>query len=416
LSPSNVSKLDLSGIAKLIKTHRLSKVKTMLLTISAFLSLAMVGFFHTILGTALPAMRLSFAMDMAQAGLLGSTVWLGFTAAVFAGGTLSDFFPRHRILMLACLMIGLSAIFFGMWHPFGLNCFFIGVLGAGTGVIVSSSSALVMELHPQKEGVIMNVHHFFYAIGAITGPLLMGYVLDRGGHWQWIYRIGGTWMLIVSGSFALQRIRFKREKSSLGHRSLFHLLKEKNLILLILITIFGVGAQNGLYLWLVSFLKEAQSFPIFQASIGLSLFSIGVAVGRLVSGGLAVKIKNTRVLLILLGSLNIVLILFMCVSHHHLILLLCLSAGLACSGLFPVTLTLGGINYPQRAGTTIGIIGTAAGIGGTLVSWLISFVSQKIALEAGFFITLSAAAFIALVLVAIYYKRLKKSETKQDMA
>jgi fucose permease len=388
-------------------------VKAMLLTISAFLSLAMVGFFHSILGTALPAIRLSFEMDMAQTGLLGSAVWFGFTAAVFAGGTLSDVFPRQRILMLACLMIGLSAIFFGMWPLFGLNCLIIGILGAGTGVVVSSSSALVMELHPQKEGVMMNVHHFFYAIGAITGPLLMGYILKQGLHWQWIYRIGGAWMLIVSGSFALQRISFEKEKPSLSGCSIFHLLKAKTLILLILITMFGVGAQNGLYLWLVSFLKESQSFPIFQASIGLSLFSIGVAAGRLVSGGLAVKIRNTRVLLILLGSLNMVLILFMYVSNHYLMLILCLFAGLACSGLFPVTLTLGGINYPQRAGTTIGIIGAAAGMGGTVVSWLISFVSQKTTLETGFFVTLLAAALIALGLVGFCYKRLEGSEMKR---
>ena len=163
----------------------------MVLTVSAFLSLAVVGFFHTILGTALPAIRSSLDMTIAEAGLLGSSAWLGFTAAIFAGGALSDFFSRQRVLMLACFMMGLSAVFFGMCHFFGLNCFFIATLGAGTGMIVSSSSALVMDLFPGKIGPIMNVHHFFYAMGAITGPLSMGYVLKLEGDWQWVYRIGG---------------------------------------------------------------------------------------------------------------------------------------------------------------------------------------------------------------------------------
>ena len=74
-------------------------------------------------------------------------------------------------------------------------------------------------------------------------------------------------MLIVSGSLALQKARFKREKFSAGHHSLFHPLRDRPLIILILVAIFGVGTQNGVYLWLVSFLNEAQSFPIFQASI-----------------------------------------------------------------------------------------------------------------------------------------------------
>jgi len=164
----------------------------MVLTVSAFLCLALVGLFHTILGAALPAIRNTLGITIAEAGLLGSSAWLGFTAAIFAGGALSDFFPRQRILMLACFMIGFSAVVFGVWHSFGLNCFFIAALGAGTGMIVSSSSALVMDLFPGKIGLIMNVHHFFYAMGAITGPLSTGYVLKLGGDWQWVYRIGGT--------------------------------------------------------------------------------------------------------------------------------------------------------------------------------------------------------------------------------
>ncbi len=381
----------------------------MILSLSAFMSLALVGFFHTILGTGLPAMRLSFGLDMAETGLLGSSAWLGFSATVLAGGFFSDFFPRQRILMLACAMIGVSAILFGAWPLFGLNCLLLGIVGGGTGMIVSSSSALIMDLYPGKIGIIMNVHHFFYAIGAITGPLSMGYVLKQGWHWQRVYQAGGIWILVLSGLLVLQKIRFQKEKPSLSNRSFFSLLKEKNLVLLIVITIFAVGAQNGLYLWLVSFLREARSFPIFPASLGLSLYSLGIAIGRLASGALAARIKNTGVLFILLGLLNVVLLFLAFASDHRFILLLCFLAGLGSSGLFPGVLTLGGINFPRWAGTTVGILGTAAGIGGTLISWLISAVSQEVTLERGFFVIL-LLAFIGLGLVGTFYKRLKNSE------
>ena len=383
----------------------------MALTISVFLAMTLVGLFHTILGTALPALRLSFEMDIAQAGLIGSSSWLGFTAAVFAGGALSDFFPRHRVLMLACLMIGLSAMLFGRWQSFGWNCLLMGSLGAGTGMIVSSSSALVMDLFPGKTGTIMNIHHFFYAIGAITGPLSMGYVLKQGWSWQWIYRAGGASMLILSGAFALQRLKSREGKILRGKRSLFLLLKERKLILLILITIFGVGVQNGLYLWLVSYLQEARSFPILLASLGLSLYSIGMAAGRLISGAFSSRVRNMTILFILLSLLNMVLLLFLYVSDERIILALCLLAGLACSGLFPGILALGGTHFLQWAGTTMGILGTAAGIGSTLISWWMSFAAQETTLATGFFASLPAA-FIAMVLVGIGYKGLKDPDTK----
>lgn len=201
---------------------------TVSLTIAAFSSLGMVGIFHTILGTALPAIRTSFEVDVAKAGLLGSASWLGFTSSVFAGGALSDIFERQRLLLLACLAMGLSAILLGRWRPLSLNCLFLGILGAGTGMIVSSSSALLMKLYPGKEARIMNLHHFFYAIGAIAGPLAMGYALNQRWRWQSVYVASGVAMLMLAGSFALVKSGEREDRMSLKTGALFKLLKEKN--------------------------------------------------------------------------------------------------------------------------------------------------------------------------------------------
>ncbi len=378
--------------------------KTVPLTIAAFSSLGMVGIFHTILGTALPAIRASFEMDVAQAGLLGSASWLGFTSAVFAGGALSDVFERQRLLILACFAMGLSAILLGRWRPFPLNCLLLGTLGAGTGMIVSSSSALLMRLYPDGEGRIMHLHHFFYAMGAIAGPLIMGYVSDRGWRWQWVYGAGGIFMLALAGSFASMKRRDVEDRTSLKRGSLFQLLREKTLILLLLITLLGVGTQNGIYFWLVSFLIEVRSLPIFLAGFGLSLFSGGMAAGRLLSGCLVGRLGDAKVMMILLILLNIALFLLLHIDMNPWVLVICLMAGIACSGLFPGLLALGGKNFPQWSGTTVGILGTAAGLGSTLMPWVMSTTSQATSLKAGFLATLMAA-LVALGLVIVSYRR-----------
>jgi fucose permease len=378
--------------------------KTLPLTIVAFSSLGMVGIFHTILGTALPAIRASFEVDVAKAGFLGSASWLGFTSAVFAGGALSDIFERQRLLLLACLAVGLSAILLGRWRPFSLNCLLLGSLGAGTGVVVSSSSALLMSLYPGKEGRIMNLHHFFYAIGAIAGPLAMGYALNQGWHWQSVYVAGGGAMLILAGSFALVKRGEREDRTSLKTGALFQLLKEKRLILLILITLLGVGTQNGIYFWLVSFLRDVRSLPIFLAGLGLSLFSAGMAAGRLLSGWLVGHLGDTRVIMILLIILNIALFLFLHIDMNPWILVICLMAGIACSGLFPGLLALGGKIFPQGSGTAVGILGTAAGLGSSLMPWIMSTASQTTSLKAGFLAT-HMAALVAFGLIIVSHRR-----------
>ena len=377
----------------------------------AFLSLATTGIFHTILGTALPAIQVFLGMDTAQTGLFASFAWLGFTAAIFAGGILSDIFEQNLILMLACITVGLSSTFFGISSLVSLNCLLISFLGAGTGVISSSSSALVMKFYPRKEGLMINIHHFFYGIGAITGPLSMGYVLKQGWHWQWVYRAGGIWMLLLAGILAFQKKQPQIHKRLIIDKSFFSLIREKNLLLLVLITLLGCGTYNGVSLWLVSFLKEIRSFPIFQASLGLSLFSTGLAIGRLLSGWLSSKIGNTKVLLLLLSFLSLALLLFLLTTGSAAILGICFMAGLGSSGLYPIALALAGINFPRQSGTTIGILGTSAGIGNMFVPWLMSVVSQVSSLKGGFLIG-HFTALIALGLVSLYYRRLSNSEAK----
>ena len=386
-----------------------TKKSIVLPTIAAFLSLGMVGTFHTIPGTALPAMRISFQIDTVQAGLLGTVSWSGFTLAVLAGGVLSDIFTRHRVLMIACLLIGLNALLFGLWRNFFLNCVFLGILGAGTGVIVSSSSALVIDLYPRKEGMIMNVHHFFYAIGAITGPLVMGYTLNREWMWQSIYRTAGIITLIVAGLFATVKIENEKSRATLQYSTFFYILREKKLIVLVLITMLGVGTQNGIYYWLVSFLKDVRSFPIFLAGLGLSLFSIGMAIGRLLSGWWSGKLGNARILLSLLVILNIGLFLFNRGNSKEFSLALCFTMGFACSGIFPGLLALGGITFPRYSGTTMGIIATATGVGSALMPWAMSMVSRSTSLRVGFLLC-NLTAFTAFCIATWYVKEFLRLE------
>jgi MFS family permease len=93
------------------------------------------------------------------------------------------------------------------------------------------------------------------------------------------------------------------------------------------------------------------------------------------------------------------------------ILGICLMAGIGSSGIYPVTLALAGINFPQQSGTAIGLLGTSAGIGNMFVPWLMSVVSQGTSLKGGFLIG-HFAALIALGIVVVHYKTLRGSEVK----
>jgi MFS family permease len=182
---------------------------------------------------------------------------------------------------------------------------------------------------------------------------------------------------------------------------------------LILITLFGMGAQNGISYWLVSFLKEIRGFPILLSGLGLSLFSIGMAAGRLVSGWLAAHHGNTKVLLTLFITLHLGLLLLFHVVVEVGILFICFLLGMGCSGLFPGgLLALGGLNFPRWAGTTMGLLGTAAGVGSTVMPWLMSVASKRASLRTGFY-TAQLAGLVAFGLLLVSLKSLSGSERKK---
>jgi MFS transporter, FHS family, L-fucose permease len=379
---------------------------------AAFLSLAMVGYFHAILGAALPAIRSFLDIDTARAGLMGSFFWMGFAVAIFAGGALSDHLRRSRILLGACVMIGLAGMLAGRTASFGLNVFFLAVLGAGTGMIVSASSALITDLHPGRAGGMMNVHHFFYSVGAIGGSLAAGFVLKGGGAWQGVYRGGAGAALLLAAAYGGLGPGQRSGGNGFDYGAFLSLFRERTLLTLLLMMLFAAGTQNGIAFWLVSFLKEARGFPIFQASVGLSLFSFGIAGGRLASGWFAGRQGSSRVLLFLLVLLNLALLLFGLLPgiRPGLTFFLCLAAGAGCSGLFPLALTLAGGRFPRLAGAAMGALGTAAGIGSILMPWLISQVAHHTSLGTGFLVN-NLSALACLLVIALSFRHLRSSET-----
>jgi FHS family glucose/mannose:H+ symporter-like MFS transporter len=374
--------------------------KSLLITLSAFASITVVGVFHTIMGTALEEMRSFFGIGLVQAGIFGTAYWLGFTVAVFTAGVLSDYHPRILVLAGACILTALCGLTLGLGSLFWLNLIVVFFLGAGNGATVSSSSALLIELHTGKEGKTMSLHHFFYAIGAIGGPMIMGYFLSIGWEWQLIYRVAGAVCLSVAVLLLLFSAAGAgaREPRVPGHKG--RIIGQMTMLVLAGLTILGIGTQNGVIYWVVPFLLNARAVPIFQASLGLALISVGMGAGRLALIWLSSRVSYTRILIGLFACVNVSLILLLLLSNEVLNLVFCFLAGCGFSGLFPILLALGGTMFPSRSGTAVGIISTSAGLGSAMMPWVVSQIAEGRSLGLGMGISV-LTAFLGLCLVLV---------------
>jgi fucose permease len=253
----------------------------------------------------------------------------------------------------------------------------------------------------------MNLHHFFFAVGSLAGPLIVGALLVRSISWHWGYVGYGLMVLFVLLLLLSQRISSPATGNLLDMRTLVNLMRQKTFLSLFFIIFCSAGVQSGLIYWTVTFLKETHGFSISLASLSLSLFLVCLAVGRLVSGYLLTKFHDILYLLILFSLLLIFLLASIYAPATWVIPLLG-ACGLAMAGAFPTLLGMAGKAHPAKPGTAMGLIATAAGLGSTVIPWFMSLVSQLTTLRYGFLL-FEVALAIGLVLICFNFRRLKLS-------
>jgi FHS family glucose/mannose:H+ symporter-like MFS transporter len=361
------------------------------ITMGAFLSMGLLGMSRTFLGTTLPSIRTSFELNLLQAGTFPALLQLGYSLAVFAGGPLSDTLEKRRMLASGCLLIGLSLFLFGASGWLWVSLVFVTFIGVGGGLIESSSNPLLVQLFRGRESSVMNIHHFFFAVGSLSGPLIVGAALARGITWQEAYRFYGVFALLISAGLFLPGSPPIRSDRPFDRRGMGTLLRDPAFLTLFAITFLSVGVQNGIAYWLVTFLQGTKGFSIGLASTSLSLFFVCLAIGRLLTSYLITRFRET-VYLLALFSLVLVTLAFVIALPGLGALPFIGLCGLAQAGVFPSLLGRAGRLYPKTPGTALGLIATGTGLGSMVIAWLISLVSQLAGLRAGF-------AFLELVLL-----------------
>ncbi len=389
----------------------MSKKDWMLIS-GAFASMNFLGMSRTFLGTALPAIRSSLNLDLIQAGNLLALLQLGFATTVFVGGPVSDFFRKSSILFIGCLLMGINLIIFGFSSWFWVSIVAISFIGIGGGLIESSSNPLLIEFFPGKESMVMNLHHFFFATGSLAGPLIIGVIFNKSVSWQWAYIGFGFFVMVSLILFSSHRRFSTRTNSRFEIKAITKLINQKTFLIIFFLAFFSNGVQNGIGYWTVTFLMESKEVTITVASLSLSLFFLGIAIGRLLlySSHFIKRFSDTTYLLYLFLFVIITILISTFSFGKWMILFFGLS-GLACSGVFPCLLGMAGSLFPSKPGTAMGIVATGAGLGAMFIPWLVSLISQLTNITTGFF-SLEFFALICFILLAVNFQILKSPATQ----
>lgn len=365
-----------------------------IVTFAAFMALGINGMTFALIGTSLPAIQSHLGVDITMAGTMMAVLQVGFTLFTLISGILSDFYRREWILVFGCLLLSFGNLLFCTVSALALNMVFIGIMGAGLGCILSGTNALLIGLYPQKKRKILNIHHVFFSIGSLVGPILMGYLLTQKSIvWRWAYTGQGVMLLFLACLFFLASFSTETiKKRSNFVEQVKSMAKDRSFLLILSVNSLAVGTQLSVMLLGVTYLHQAKQCSIAAAGIALSFFAVTMMLGRVACSRLSATIHNATIILILLG-LQMLAMLLIWLGTGWLALLALALSGFSFSGIYPTSLALAGVLFPRVEGSALGVLSTMAGAGSILLCWLIGYIAGLTDLQSGFIVVVLACFF-----------------------
>src|SRR5687767_1704381 len=218
-----------------------------------------------------------------ELGRLGAVAFAGLVAGILATGPLADRYGAKPFVILANGLTVLGLAGMAASPTFSLLLVTVFVVGLGAGMLDMILSPVVAALNPERRTAAMNWLHSFYPVGAVVTIFIgtLALALDVG--WRAV-----CWLSIalpLGLTLAFLPLRFPDLVTASHGRTSIRELCSRPWFLIALAAIFMGGATElGMAQWLPAYAETSLGFSPTTAGVGLLLFSIAMALGRMTVG------------------------------------------------------------------------------------------------------------------------------------
>jgi fucose permease len=383
--------------------------KITFLSYASYLTMILTGLVSTTFGAALPEIRDTLEISISQTGTLIVAKTIGFIIATFFSGVVIAKFGKKALGCLGAATSCCGLLAFGILPGLWINFAVYLVVGIGAGCTQVVANSLIIDLYDKKRSNMMNLLHFFFTFGSVLGPLYAGLVFRHALSWRFAFMTCAVIALIIFCAFILLPFPDKTRdcKNNTDIRS-FNLLKERLVLLLLVLLGFHVTVQLGVGNWLTSYLEEYLSLPHVLSSNILTFYWVGMAIGRFVCYKFSHRLKHHQLMLaMVVGSFVFLLVSIIASSSAQLLVLLAL-LGFSLSGFYPMVVVIGGSLYQRRSGAVIGVLAAGASISSTLLQWFMAQLSEVTDIRTGMVFYISIA-FLTIPITIIVFNQARKA-------
>ena len=310
-----------------------------ILIVVIYIAFIGLGVPDSLIGSAWPAIHSEMNIPVEAVSVLtflvsGCTV----LSSIFSAKILNKL-GTAKVTAFSTAMTALSLLGFSVSKSFWFMIPLAIVLGLGAGAIDSGLNNYV-ALHCKASH--MNFLHCFYGVGVSLSPYLMSRALSdigwRGGYRYAFYvQLAITILLLVSMPLWKKATSTEEaEEENVVSLTLLQMAKKPEVRQVWLIMFVTNAIEYACGVWGSTYLVEEKGFEVRYGALALTIYYVGMSIGRFLSGLLASKISTWR----RIGIGTVIL------APAVLIMLLPLSGSAAVVALFLIGLGNGSI-YPN---------------------------------------------------------------------
>ncbi len=361
------------------------------LFLSLFALFILYGTSMTVIGATLPKILASFHWNYLAAGIVIGAGAVAYFVSTYVAGHLVKRWGSKPTISLALTLIVAGLAFFAATPDPAANTLLSALIGLGQGGVEVGVNSIMVRIDARNTGRPMNILHGAFAVGAIVGPLAVGLLMQNGADWTAVYRGMAAIFVLLAALMAFAAVPPVQQQAAERDHPPERLSANPAYWLSFFALFLYVGVELGISNWVAEYFVAVFAYSADASAMLVSLFWMGVLVGRF---GVPLLDKGSRpdaelvglsglatasiALLILLGYLTPSAI------NADIGRGLLFLAGLGCSIYYPGVMTLVGKCFPQAQSQAIGFAATGGGIGSFLFPFLMSSIAQNWGIRAGF--------------------------------
>ena len=256
---------------------RHEKKRSLTIFIICYVAYTTVYIARLSLSIASPGLIESNLLDSSRIGILGSAFSIVYACGRLINGQISDKQPPWVMLSVGLVGAGISNILFGFFPPF-IGIMLLWMTNAfAQSMLWSSIICVVSALYDEQKAKKMTSYMVTsVAIGNILGIIINTYIITTLGL-RYAFILPGVFVIISSTFIFFSTRKIKNtNRDNKNHVSVFKLLKNRNVRLLLVPTVFHGAIKDNISLWMSVYfvdkfavnLEESALFILFIPIIG----------------------------------------------------------------------------------------------------------------------------------------------------